>query len=89
MADHPATISPRSTFANRRPVPSPSAPLPWRAAPIAVPPPSADLRARDLIYEGRLPRPKGRADEIGETVKQTLSRATEFRDDVDRLAAQI
>jgi len=44
----------------------------------------ADLRARDLIYEGRLPRPKGAPDEDWEDREQTLFRATEFGDDVDR-----
>ena len=44
----------------------------------------ADLRARDLVYEGRLPRPKGAPDEDWEDREQTLFRATEFGDDVDR-----
>lgn len=44
----------------------------------------ADLRARDLIYEGRLPRPKGAPDEDWEDREQTLFRATQFGDDVDR-----
>jgi arginyl-tRNA synthetase len=35
-----------------------------------------DLRARDLIYEGRLPPPKGQKDEDWEDREQTLFRAT-------------
>jgi len=42
------------------------------------------LRARDLIYEGRLPPPKGQAIEDWEDREQTLFRATAFGDDVDR-----
>ena len=44
----------------------------------------ADLRARDLVYEGRLPPPKGAAMEDWEDREQTLFRATAFGDDVDR-----
>jgi arginyl-tRNA synthetase len=44
----------------------------------------ADFRARDLIYEGRLPPPKGQKDEDWEDRVQTLFRATDFGDDVDR-----
>jgi arginyl-tRNA synthetase len=44
----------------------------------------ADLRARDLVYEGRLPPPKGQAMEDWEDREQTLFRATRFGDDVDR-----
>ena len=44
----------------------------------------ADLRARDLVYEGRLPPPKGQKDEDWEDREQTLFRATRFGDDVDR-----
>ena len=44
----------------------------------------ADLRARDLVYEGRLPPPKGQVDEDWEDREQTLFRATLFGDDVDR-----
>jgi arginyl-tRNA synthetase len=44
----------------------------------------ADLRERDLIYEGRLPPPKGQKDEEWEDREQTLFRATAFGDDVDR-----
>lgn len=43
-----------------------------------------DLRARDLVYEGRLPPPKGQRDEDWEDREQTLFRATRFGDDVDR-----
>jgi arginyl-tRNA synthetase len=43
-----------------------------------------DLRARDLIYQGRLPPPKGQKDEDWEDREQTLFRATLFGDDVDR-----
>jgi arginyl-tRNA synthetase len=42
------------------------------------------LRARNLIYEGRLPPPKGQKDEEWEDREQTLFRSTEFGDDVDR-----
>lgn len=44
----------------------------------------ADLRSRDLVYEGRLPPPKGQKDEDWEDREQTLFRATRFGDDVDR-----
>ncbi|QIB35624.1 arginine--tRNA ligase [Ancylobacter pratisalsi] len=44
----------------------------------------ADLRARDLIYEGRLAPPKGQLPEDWEDREQTLFRATRFGDDVDR-----
>jgi arginyl-tRNA synthetase len=43
-----------------------------------------NLRARDLIYQGRLPPPKGQKDEDWEDREQTLFRATQFGDDVDR-----
>ena len=42
------------------------------------------LREQNLIYEGRLPRPKGHEDEDWEDREQTLFRSTEFGDDVDR-----
>jgi len=42
------------------------------------------LRAKGDIYEGRLPPPKGAAIEDYEDREQTLFRATEFGDDVDR-----
>lgn len=43
-----------------------------------------ELRSRDLVYEGRLPPPKGQKDEDWEDREQTLFRATKFGDDVDR-----
>lgn len=43
-----------------------------------------ELRSRDLVYEGRLPPPKGQKDEDWEDREQTLFRATLFGDDVDR-----
>lgn len=42
------------------------------------------LRKRGLVYEGRLPRPKGAPEEDWEDREQTLFRATDFGDDVDR-----
>jgi arginyl-tRNA synthetase len=42
------------------------------------------LRAKDLIYEGRLEPPKGAAAEDWEDREQTLFRSTGFGDDVDR-----
>ncbi len=42
------------------------------------------LRQKGLIYEGRLPPPKGQLPEDWEDREQTLFRATEFGDDVDR-----
>ncbi|MPZ58841.1 MAG: arginine--tRNA ligase [Rhizobiales bacterium] len=44
----------------------------------------ADLRAKGVIYQGRLPPPKGAPVEDWEDREQTLFRATEFGDDVDR-----
>ncbi|KWT69366.1 Arginyl-tRNA synthetase [Hyphomicrobium sulfonivorans] len=44
----------------------------------------AALRAKDLIYEGRLPRPKGHEDDEWEDREQTLFRSTLFGDDEDR-----
>jgi arginyl-tRNA synthetase len=41
------------------------------------------LRARDQVYEGTLPKPKGDADDW-EPREQTLFRATAFGDDIDR-----
>ena len=43
-----------------------------------------DLKARDLVYVGRLPPPKGQKDEDWEDREQVLFRATRFGDDVDR-----
>jgi arginyl-tRNA synthetase len=42
------------------------------------------LRARGLVYQGRLPRPKGAVDDDWEDREQTLFRSTQFGDDVDR-----
>src|SRR5208282_2138290 len=42
------------------------------------------LRAKGLIYEGRLPPPKGAPAEDWEDREQTLFRSTQFGDDVDR-----
>jgi arginyl-tRNA synthetase len=44
----------------------------------------ADLRANGLIYEGRLPPPKGKVDEEWEDREQLLFRSSEFGDDQDR-----
>ena len=44
----------------------------------------ADLRAQGHVYEGRLPPPKGELPEDWEDREQTLFRATEFGDDIDR-----
>jgi arginyl-tRNA synthetase len=44
----------------------------------------ADLRGRGLVYEGRLEPPKGQPIEDWEDREQTLFRATQFGDDVDR-----
>ncbi len=44
----------------------------------------ATLRARDLVYDGRLEPPKGAPVEDWEDRVQTLFRATRFGDDVDR-----
>jgi arginyl-tRNA synthetase len=43
-----------------------------------------DLRERGLVYEGRLPPPKGAPSEDWEDREQTLFRSTQFGDDVDR-----
>ena len=44
----------------------------------------ARLQAQGLIYEGTLPPPKGKLPEDWEPREQTLFRATQFGDDVDR-----
>jgi len=44
----------------------------------------ADLRAQGHVFEGRLPPPKGAPVEDWEDREQTLFRATDFGDDVDR-----
>jgi arginyl-tRNA synthetase len=43
-----------------------------------------ELRAKGLIYEGRLPPPKGQLPDDWEDREQTLFRSTAFGDDVDR-----
>ena len=43
-----------------------------------------ELRAKGLVYEGRLPKPKGHDDEEWEDREQTLFKSTDFGDDVDR-----
>jgi arginyl-tRNA synthetase len=42
------------------------------------------LRGQGLVYQGRLDRPKGAADDDWEDREQTLFRAKDFGDDVDR-----
>ncbi len=42
------------------------------------------LESRGLIYEGRLPPPKGQRPDDWEDREQTLFRSTDFGDDVDR-----
>ena len=42
------------------------------------------LRAKGLVYEGRLPPPKGAPSEDWEDREQILFRSTQFGDDVDR-----
>ncbi len=44
----------------------------------------ADLKTRGLIYQGRLPPPKGKVDEDWEDREQLLFRSTDFGDDIDR-----
>ena len=44
----------------------------------------AALREKGLVYEGRLPPPKGQLPEDWEDREQTLFRSTQFGDDVDR-----
>jgi arginyl-tRNA synthetase len=44
----------------------------------------ADFTERGLIYQGRVPPPKGQKDEDWEDREQALFRATDFGDDVDR-----
>ena len=43
-----------------------------------------DLRARGIVYVGRLPPPKGQLPDDWEDREQTLFRSTDFGDDVDR-----
>ena len=49
----------------------------------------ADLKAKGLIYKGRLPPPKGKADEDWEDREQLLFRSTEFGDDMRPAARQV
>ncbi|MEF3366254.1 arginine--tRNA ligase [Methylocystis sp. 9N] len=42
------------------------------------------LRAKGLVYEGRLPPPKGQLPDDWEDREQTLFKSTQFGDDVDR-----
>jgi arginyl-tRNA synthetase len=44
----------------------------------------ADLKAKDLIYTGSLPPPKGKVDEDWEDREQLLFRSAAFGDDMDR-----
>src|SRR5690606_27030503 len=48
----------------------------------------AELRRRGLVYEGRLPPPKGQLPEDWEDREQLLFRATAFGDDMDRPLAK-
>ena len=44
----------------------------------------ADLKSKGLVYQGRLPPPKGEVDDEWEDREQLLFRSTEFGDDMDR-----
>jgi arginyl-tRNA synthetase len=44
----------------------------------------AELTARELVYQGRLPPPKGEVPEDWEDREQTLFRSTHYGDDTDR-----
>ncbi|MGE3646162.1 MAG: arginine--tRNA ligase [Beijerinckiaceae bacterium] len=44
----------------------------------------SELRKDGLVYEGRLPPPKGQLPEDWEDREQTLFRSTQFGDDIDR-----
>ncbi len=44
----------------------------------------AFLKRQDLVYEGRLPPPKGKLPDDWEDREQTLFRSTNFGDDIDR-----
>ena len=48
----------------------------------------AELRERGLVYQGSLPPPKGELPEDWEEREQTLFRATDFGDDIDRPLAK-
>ena len=56
----------------------------WSRAPTASAPPSRRCAQEGHVYEGRLPPPKGAPVEDYEDREQTLFRATDFGDDVDR-----
>jgi arginyl-tRNA synthetase len=43
-----------------------------------------ELKAKNLVFQGRLPPPKGEPNEDWEDREQTLFRATAFGDDIDR-----
>jgi arginyl-tRNA synthetase len=43
-----------------------------------------ELKSRDLVYEGRLEKPKGESTEEWEDREQTLFRSSQFGDDTDR-----
>jgi arginyl-tRNA synthetase len=43
-----------------------------------------ELKSRDLVYEGRLEKPKGESAEEWEDREQTLFRSSQFGDDTDR-----
>ena len=47
------------------------------------------LRAKGLVYQGRLPPPKGAPADDWEDREQTLFRSTDFGDDVDRPLDQV
>ncbi len=47
-----------------------------------------EMREKGLIYEGTLPPPKGKLPDDWEDREQTLFRATDFGDDVDRALAK-
>lgn len=47
-----------------------------------------DMREKGLIYEGTLPPPKGKLPDDWDEREQTLFRATDFGDDVDRALAK-
>ena len=47
-------------------------------------PPSRSCREKGLVYQGRLPPPKGHDDGEWEDREQTLFKSTQFGDDVDR-----
>ena len=48
----------------------------------------SDMREKGLVFEGRIPPPKGQLPEDWEDREQTLFRATDFGDDIDRPLAK-